>query len=280
MILAVVVLYRCQPPQSATISSLRRSLQESSARVHVLVYDNSPSAWDGNWDSNWTYHHDPANGGIRAAYECALQFAAPDFSWLLLLDQDSELPPEFLRQLFLAAYNCTENHQVAAIVPRVYASNRLVSPLRVRIGRRKQTFQTGLLPFEVTCLNSGATLRLKFLRELGGFNPEFWLDFLDYWVFHEIHRRGFQVFVMEAALQHRLSVLDYNHDVSFERYRNILSAEMRFTNHYRPFLERLLLVPRLGARVVKQALKVRDKRIALHSSRAMVEQFTSLFRND
>ncbi len=247
--------------------------------MHVLVYDNSPSAWDGPWESRWSYRHDPSNGGIRAAYEYALQCAAPGFRWLLLLDQDSELPPDFLQQLLLAAERCADQPRVAAIVPRVYAGNRQVSPLRVRIGRLDGTLQTGLLPFEVTCLNSGAALRLEFLRELGGFNPEFWLDYLDYWLFHEIHRRGFEVFAMETALQHRLSVLDYNHDVSLERYRNILAAEMRFTNRYRPFLERLLFVPRLGARTVKQALKVRDKRIALHSSRALLEQCVSLFRN-
>jgi hypothetical protein len=94
---------------------------------------------------------------------------------------------------------------------------------------------------EIIALNSGSTLRLAAMESIGGFNPEFWLDYLDYWVFRSLQKSGSKIYVLPEALQHSLSFADAARRMPLERYRNMLEAETYFTARYGSQWERLRL---------------------------------------
>src|SRR5687768_2304439 len=102
-ILAVLVLYQTSALQSPTLASLCQAVAQCGVerRFELLIYDNSasPSPLPAI-PIPLTYLHDPANGGLVAAYNTALQLAQRGRNeWLLLLDQDTVLTGDYLNTL-------------------------------------------------------------------------------------------------------------------------------------------------------------------------------------
>ncbi len=272
-VLAVVVLYQCTPESSTAVVTLTRALASATGlAVSVLIYDNSPHPWNGQSRPGWLYRHDPANGGVVAAYSKALELASTGQEWLLLLDQDSRLPTDFFIRLAEAIAGSAHDPAVVAIVPIVRQDAAVLSPRRVRLGRTTPFSVPGISQCELTALNSGAVLRVAPLRALGGFNTDFWLDYQDHWLFHALARQGGRVCVSSAVLEHRLSVRDYSNSMTIDRYNNILVAEMRFANDYRPLPERILLLVRLAVRAFRQWRTLADSSYAQATRTALVRQ--------
>jgi GT2 family glycosyltransferase len=239
-ITAVVVLYQLRPDQSPTIATLARSYQRirgSGAGVYLIIFDNSPKPQqvDIPLPFEHRYVHDATNGGLAQAYNFALDSDPGSASqWLLLLDQDSTLPDDFLEEVFKALALIGQDDLVAAAVPKVLQHGRPISPALVKGGRIRPIPKpiTGVCPFPVTAINAGTLIRKNFLYAIGGFNRQFKLDYLDHWLFAEIKRRGKKVYITGAVSNHDLSIGNTNHPVSAERYLSILKAETLFYMAY------------------------------------------------
>ena len=95
--------------------------------------------------------------------------------------------------------------------------------------------------------------------QLGGFNTQFPLDFLDHWLFFEIFQQQKSVYVLESKLQHELSVLHYE-SMTTKRYQSILKAEK---NYYQNYETQQLDNHRkqLLKRTLKQWVKVKNRQI-------------------
>jgi GT2 family glycosyltransferase len=230
----------------------------------ILLFDNSPEKQCCSLAPPWDYYWSDSNLGLAGAYNFALSEARRvKCDWLLLLDQDSTLLPEFLSNLH-AGLNAIQNDEsVVACVPEVWMGNTPISPwIRKLFGnvpfRRKGKF----VPRGIGAVNSGTCVRTSFVDGLGGFDQRFWLDFLDHWLFARIERSGNSISIADQRIEHDLSVRDYNNGVSLERYRNILKAENLFTGEYLERFGRLAFIGRLPFRALWQFACVRDKRIA------------------
>lgn len=234
-VLAVLVLYQVEAFSSPALMSFVQALRETglASQFRLLIYDNSPSrsSLPDAMPLPSSYIHDPANGGLTGAYNTALCLAEKEgHEWLLLLDQDTVINASYLKELWRRLLELAGNRQCVALAPRLLAENEIISPARVLWGGRLLPVDktlTGIAPWEIVALNSGALLRVSAVRELGGFNPEFWLDYLDHWIFNRLHHAGYLVYVMDAELQHKLSVRNMA-DMPIARYKNILLAESRF----------------------------------------------------
>jgi GT2 family glycosyltransferase len=276
----VVVLYKCAVSESQTCLSLLSQI-DSDHRDVFLVYDNSPGSGSCSIPAGWQYCHDEANGGLVRAYNYALsQAKLGGCPWLLLLDQDSRLPPDFLARVRVSMIEMEPNADVVALVPIVVANSRQLSPIIPKLGREKFYDRRRFVESDwVMAINSGTCVRVRFIDDLGGFSADFWLDYLDHWLFRMIAIRGKSVYVTDSVIQHELSVADMNHSMmSVERYQNILTAERRFTNGYLPPLWRLVLVPRLLARAVKHLMLTDDKRLAGCMANAALVQLASMLK--
>lgn len=257
-VLAVLVLYQVEASSSSALMSFGQALDETglASQFRLLIYDNSPSRSPvpDAMPLPSSYIHDPANGGLTGAYNTALRLAEKEgHEWLLLLDQDTVINASYLKELWRRLFELAGNRQCVALAPRLLAENEIISPARVlRGGRLLPVDKTlsGIAPWEIVALNSGALLRVSAVRELGGFNPEFWLDYLDHWIFNRLHHAGYLVYVMDAELQHKLSVRNMA-DMPIARYKNILLAEGRFYRCCKSPLENLIYGLRLLVRAVK-----------------------------
>jgi hypothetical protein len=276
----VIVLYQRSIAASVTCQSLSKQ-RGIKSRDRFLLYDNSPCTNLGPIPRGWEVIVDSSNGGLFAAYSCAVSRAkAAACPWLLLLDQDTELPPDFLLTVHKNLALSQGKTDVVAIVPIVMAGSRQVSPMLPRLGKEYPFLLRDVVePRWLMAINSGTCLRVDFIESIGGFSKAFWLDYLDHWLFKMIHSMRKGVYVSSAVLQHELSVANMDKGLSVQRYKNVLSAERQFTNTYLPLLWRLALVPRLLARAFKHLVITQDKRLGFLMVVGAAEQTAALVRN-
>jgi GT2 family glycosyltransferase len=251
---AVLVLYGQSPSQSAALSSLLDAVSrrpEAAKRISLFIYDNSPQAHPAPQGDALDMHyiHDPENAGLARAYNAILARAqAEGSSWLLLLDQDTRLSDEYLKELLDAADALQTSADVGAIVPKLWAGKRLYSPDAPFLWQIRRQFAsehyaveekvTGTLARPLTAYNSGAALRVSALEKIGGFPEDFWLDFLDHAVFQQLHLHGYRVWVMRTVLQQNLSHFDLN-TVPLWRHWSVLAAQTRFVLRFGHTSDRL-----------------------------------------
>ncbi|MBD9514570.1 glycosyltransferase [Pseudomonas sp. PDM22] len=269
----VLVIYR----QSLADSESFRSLQANRALlaehdIELILHDNSPQPqplppMDAALPVR--YHHDAGNPGLAAAYNLALRSACQRGSeWLLLLDQDTHLNAGYFRELLEATPGLEPG--CICLVPRVSDGLRQVSPMDCSKVRAQAYTRSGSTSGMVTAINSGACWRVSWLTESGGFNLDFPLDYLDHWAFHHARSQGRQLYVMDSEIHQNLSISDRN-CVSRARYDSIYESEYRYYSRYRKDLFATYR-RHLPARLLKQLLLFRDKRVALTTLRLMLRK--------
>jgi GT2 family glycosyltransferase len=258
--LAVIVLYGRTVEKSESFCTLISAFaadRELAENFSVIVHDNSPDPQSPGSQSldaapacRLEYVHDGQNGGLAPAYNYALAAARREGAgWLLLLDQDTSLSLDYLRELDGLARSLAGRDDVGAIVPKLVANGVIYSPEANFLYQMRHQFRkvrhpiepdaVGVQPIRISAYNSGAAIRVSALAAVGGFPAEYWLDYLDHAVFHALSRHGYALCVMQASLEQRLSHMDVN-DVPHWRHRNVLTAQTRFVVSNGTFLERTL----------------------------------------
>lgn len=269
-ILAVVVRYKTNLSDSETVQSLARTFgvhPHLLEDIAVLVWDNSPAAAENlALPFPITYGHSPENLGVSGAYNRAMAIAeAADCPWLLLLDQDTTLPVEFLPRMLELSRQLDPRREIAAIAPFLVNGDRTISPGQLTfnwVNLIQPPFE-GVHPGRMYAANSGTVIRVSALREIGGFNESFWLDLSDVVVFHLLHEKGRLLYVAgDLRVPHRVSLTDYDGSMSPQRYLNFISAESAYWDLYRRVPERLAQTGRLLLRAARQLLRYRDKTYA------------------
>ena len=202
-------------------------------RHRLVVYDNSssPQAAAAAAFPELDYVHDPGNGGTAAAYEFGSDLASREQAdWLLLLDHDTALPTNFF-PAWVRSMNEGDSEAVEAFVPWVMHESLVVSPATV-------TSFGSILPLSrestpphtarpLTAIASGSILRVAALRSLMPLPKGLWLDYVDHWIFAKIRARGGSVRIIDATLEHDLSIARPA-SLSRRRLLSVLEGEARF----------------------------------------------------
>ncbi len=284
-IMAVIVLYHCSPQLSRSYGSLLSAVHADSTRdqsnTPILLFDNTPGAlaYEDLPENVISY---PAGGnlGLAGAYQFAIDLAEQTgCDWLLTLDQDTDLPQDFLANARIILEKIQETPEIAAVTPHVYSRDVLLSPYWFQGGifvqRPPDTF-SGVAHRPMYAINSGAILRISALRQAGGYNPGYPVDGSDTKLFHRLAMLGKRVYVAsQLRLQHDFSMLDRQRSVSSTRYQGILSAESNFWDEHMGWLaggERNL---RLAARLIKHRLRREPDLFRLAASMLRHRLFTS-----
>ena len=202
-------------------------------RHRIVVYDNSPvpQAAAAAAAPEFDYVHDPGNGGTAAAYEFAANLASREQAdWLLLLDHDTALPTDFFTA-WVRSMEKGDAGAVEAFVPWVMHESLVVSPATV-------TSFGSILPLSreagpprtarpLTAIASGSILRVAVLLSLMPLPKGLWLDYVDHWIFAKIRARGGVVRIIDATLEHDLSIARPA-SLSRRRLLSVLDGEARF----------------------------------------------------
>jgi GT2 family glycosyltransferase len=265
-ILAVVVLYRDSGSNSSlidltTIAGLHHAFSEAPELLHafdILLWDNSAQPIDHPaLPFPVTYRHAPRNVGVAGAYNAATDLAAErESSWLLLLDDDTQVTAAYLRGMRAHAAVADNDANIAAVAPLLTLGEVLLSPRLWKFARHVALPRADAPYTETRAIyaaNSGTMLRVEALRAIGGYNMRFWLDYSDIELFHRLHRRGYQFRIAsDLALEHEIAMLDYDARMSPARYATYLAAESDFLDLYRGALERAMHLVRLAVRTRRQ----------------------------
>ncbi|MGA7245644.1 MAG: glycosyltransferase [Terracidiphilus sp.] len=282
---AVIVLYRMKPELSPAFKSMmaaRERLHADVGEVRVLLWDNSPAP-EGVRDlsEGVQYVTDESNSGLAKAYNRALGLASEHGSdWLLTLDQDTAVPADFFVKLATAARESTRYAGIAAIVPQIAAGDRQISPNYFQFGAIPRWYRAGYVgvPDEpVFAFNSGAMLKVEALRQVGGYDPRFWLDDSDAMIFSRLHEYGKRVYVAgNIQVAHEFSMKDMQRRMSPTRYKNALLAETAFWDLRMSRAAGWERTLRLALRFVKQWLRKDSAELRRITWHALVRRiFTS-----
>ena len=282
-VLAVIALYKRSPEQSQTLVSLGVAFgrhPEALKSFHVLVWDNSPTALtspDTGFASD--YFHSSKNVGTSGAFNGAMELAEKmGISWLLLLDQDTTIPEEFVPKIAAYAQQFAHNREVAAVVPLLWCRGQMISPNHLgsyyRVLPVPRTCHNTCFKKQVFACDSASLMRVSALREAGGYDETcFGSTFSDIYVFAAFYRNGRSVYIAsDLQLEHSLSIMDYGNQLTPERYRNFLAAEGAFLLLYRSRQDNVALTIRLLARAAKQYLRHPDKVFANMSWKAFLDR--------
>jgi glycosyltransferase involved in cell wall biosynthesis len=236
-VMAVIVLYRMaasDSPAFRSVMAARDSLGKGLGEVRVLLWDNSPAAGTReDLPQGVAYFADESNSGLATAYNRALEWAElHGAEWLLTLDQDTAVPKDFFVRMTAAARASTQYSGIGAIVPQIAAGGRQLSPNWFQFGAIPRWYRSGYVgvPGEpVFAFNSGAMLRVDALKQVGGYDPRFWLDDSDAMIFSKLHQHGKRVYVAgDIQVEHEFSMKDMQRRMNATRYQNALFAETAF----------------------------------------------------
>lgn len=134
------------------------------------------------------------------------------FDWVVTLDQDSIVPPGYIK----AFSDFPKTEDIAVVCPRIHYAN--TSDSLENIGEKK---------FEQvkSCITSGALTNVPVLQRLGGFDSAMFIDLVDFEYSLRLGENGFRIIRFnEYVLMHRLG------DTA-ERY--IGKRKIYVTNHSR-----------------------------------------------
>jgi GT2 family glycosyltransferase len=251
-ILAVIVLYKSRPVDSPALNTLLAAishLQLAEADVRILLYDNTPGGQDiGPLPNGTEYFADIENSGLPKAYNYALEIASRDgFDWLLTLDQDTTLPDDFLCKLCPVISMVAPKDSIAAIAPRLCDQNRVISPYTATSywARTKSLPDSlfGIPGDPIYPANSAATIRVSALKSIGGYDPDFRLEFSDTVMFHRLQCKNLKIFFAgHIHVSHNISARNLRERSTPARYYGALCAEQAFYDEYLGRIERVMLL--------------------------------------
>ncbi len=258
--MAVLVLYRCAPEDSACWKSLQMQVNElpHGLQFNLLLCENEAGAGRELHLPQWVeYLPRVENAGLAWAYNAGLDRALKNgATWLLTLDQDTVLPVDFVRQMFARVAALHERQEIAAIVPELVSVNgEVYSPFLAKTGYESALpagFK-GVARGDVRAFNSGALIRVNWLNNNGGYNSFFWLDFLDHAIFRAVGKSGERVWIAgDIRVEHHLSLAEDRSSMSKARFQNFLEAEAASLDLYGTRTEGWLHTLRLVGRLVNQ----------------------------
>lgn len=225
-ILIVIVLYKFKLKDVVPLKSLQFQLPEYRDRVCFYIYDNSPCPDDDGVGNNsllgcpLKFISDFSNPGLSKPYNEACKYAEKNnWEWLLLLDQDTSLPANFLSVYFEGLEKeCSYN----MFVPKVKVEGRgYMSPCLFfhKRGRFMKDVQTGKLATQnYTVINSGLLVNVQAYKACGGYNEKVYLDYNDHEFFNRFKAFNPYIYVLNTELIQDFTSLSKDRAVLIRRF--------------------------------------------------------------
>jgi glycosyltransferase involved in cell wall biosynthesis len=236
-ILAIIVVYKMNPlltPSFIALQAAKEAIPQGRLALRTLLYDNSSGSNDpGPMPDGVEYLAASENTGLSNAYNYAVRLAArTGYDWLLTLDQDTTLPPEFFVRVTEIASRIKNDTSIAAIVPLITDGGKSISPNWFWGNSWPRWYhrgKVGLGERTTYAFNSASTLRVASILEVGGYNPWFWLDYSDGYIFRQFQHHEKRVFILgDVEVAHEFSLMELESRVSLSRYWNMRLAESAF----------------------------------------------------
>lgn len=259
-VLALVVVYGAAPSHTTSLQTLLACKFDRS-NLRVLVWDNSKTpASDAEVlaEADVLYVSTPQNLGLSTIYNRVIDEHLQAGEHLLLLDQDSTLPPDFLHSCASAVM---QHPDVDLFLPMIRANGNWVSPLSYLAGwgRYWKQPRVGRMRSRGVCaINSGMLISSRYLKgdcpgydeslRFYGTDTQFMLDYMD-------HRRD--LVVLDAHLEHDLSFFSASVADRVDKFRTMRAA-YRCMYEHRPIWQRCGVAAVMLLVSVAYAIRLRE----------------------
>lgn len=234
-IAGILVLYKCALKNSDTLLSLNASCKANNYTLHIAVYDNSPNAQSVVEFSNLLlteYVHNAKNPGVSAGYN---HFSAilPSHLFLLLLDQDTLFPENFMEEVLLF-----DSTTFALAAPILKQKDQIISPHQIKLGYSfsKETYAFGKQSLNnKSILNSGILVSQHAYRKAGGYAEDVPLYFSDQVFIQRLKNSGLSsFFLLHATCQHAMASNSMDVLESFKNRYNLFLTGAKQARKYFP----------------------------------------------
>lgn len=257
-ILIVIVLYKQSLDDCQSFNVLKKIKNK---QIALFVYDNSPSR--GNVihfpeSLQIMYMHNPSNPGVSKAYNEGSSYAKKNgFDYLLLLDQDTELPENFIYELEKINSAVTTYPLVSF---RLMRAGEQLSPFNYRFKRGSMMVnqsESGVHPLKnISLLNSGILISVELFDKAGGYDENVELYFSDFVFLNRVRRIQKDFYISPIVFKHSMSSDDTSNLESFmQRFKFYLIGARQASvseNCYSIYAITTFL------RVIKVAIKIKS----------------------
>jgi hypothetical protein len=214
----LVCLYNKSISTSNTLKSLLKSVDQIKNQ-DVFIWDNSVYPLDENEIQllknnfkNFTYKHTPENIVLSKIYNSLIAEQDDANSYLMLCDDDSEIPQSFFIKL---EEQINENPLINLFLPQIYSNSVLVSPAKDYLIKTSliKELSSGVLKADyVTAINSGMVISNRVFMD--GFRYDERLNFYgtDNFFMYEYAKKNQNLIILDIKI---------NHDLSFNGKDNI-----------------------------------------------------------
>lgn len=218
-ILGIIVLYKQKLVDSKAFQSL-----SNAGFQDIFVYDNSPELPNFRNEKshiNIKYVHNTLNSGLSHAYNCAAKYAKENgYNWLLLSDQDTFFPPEFLEKISKAIQ---DNPDIKLFVPQIKVpNNKYMSPVPMNryLTSLCDSSPNGIInPSNYGIINSGICVDLNAFFKVGGYNDEVTVDFADFQFIERFCTFFDKAYVVPVECQQSFSDIEQTIEQKYSRFK-------------------------------------------------------------
>ena len=218
---AVVVIYNKSCEHSITCCNLSEI-----DFINILVIDNSTSDF-GNMEyclnKGWHYKSMDGNKGLSKAYNAALDILTGNEGILVWLDDDTDVDVNYFHALINSA-NEMANFDI--FLPIVKDETGILSPCIIK---KFQTIRikelNGVLPAEISAINSGMAIRLSVFKEYR-YNESYFLDYIDHAFLRDMKNNGIRLKLLDTRI---------NQCFSDNEFSDVSSALKRFSIFLKDF---------------------------------------------
>lgn len=272
-IVVIIVLYKTKPSDSSSLNQYLSYNHVLKVPKQLIIYNNSGD-FDISEPKNCIIINSQNNDMLAKPFNFAYEYAKNiNYDWVLLIDADTNINKEYFEKLnhFLKS-DISHTESIVSIVPQLFQNNKNVSPHinKLFYTIRKPLKNVGFHIGNITAFNSLSLLRVSFIDTINGFNENYPLDMLDYWIYNQIFSLKRAVYILDCRIEHDLSVNDYDNKMSVERYINLIHAENLFFKNT-GYFNYILFKMRLLYRATKQ-------RFSLHNRKFSQITFNHIFR--
>ncbi len=222
MFIILTVLYKKTLSNSATLQGIIKSAEIlNTLSSKLLLWDNSPEKFSNdelehlNFAlTNFKYVHTPANIALSKIYNTIIQHEVKEnnFKYLMLLDDDSNIEPEYFKKAISSA-----NNNYPLIIPIVTNRGVIRSPMRSYIikGFPFSHINPGIFPSKnLMAINSGMIISFNFLRSTNFQYDERLRNYATDSYFMKFYAsKNKSLYVLDYTFDHSLSFFD-NEDIT------------------------------------------------------------------
>jgi GT2 family glycosyltransferase len=236
-VLIVIVLYKKILRESENFISLGKSVScNCSGKVSLYIYDNSPEPQEiePNKYFDMIYVHDSTNPGVSKAYNMACYEAKSlNKKWILIFDQDTELPLEAIKEYYKAISELEP--EINIIAPKLFSGNKMISPCKYILHRGFPLSSTPAGKFQIkghSFLNSGLLLKVCSIEKIGFFDENLF-DYSDHdFIFRFATENKFAKIINMELKHDWSSAVDTNDDLTVNRFAMLARASRYMTKKY------------------------------------------------